>query len=108
MNKPIEWCPTTPDINKIPKNHPVIVSNNKRDIEVAHMSDCTVKQAYDAETLDMMDEDERNGVMVYERGTTSLSVYNTDELNIFSYWAYLPKSQLKGTPWEDSPFSVEG
>ena len=108
MKNTIEWCPTTPDINKTPMNHPLIVSNNKRDIEVAHISNCKVKDAYDAETLDMMDEDERNGVLVYERGTTSLSVYNTDELDIYSYWAYLPKSKLKGTPWEDSPFSVEG
>ena len=105
MKKPIEWCPTTPDVNKIPKNHPIIVSDDKRDKGIAHISNTRIKDAYEAEDIDMMDEDERNGVLVYENGATSLSADDPQDLVLYPYWAYLPKSKLKGTPWEDSPFS---
>ena len=98
--------PTTPDPLTMPKDHPVLVwDSGHKPADIA--DDVDVSRQLVVQHFRKVSTDEGwSGIYVTEDGRTTLT--DCKGLNYFAYWAYLPKSKLKGTPWEDSPFSVEG
>ena len=98
--------PTTPDPLTMPKDHPVYVWDSGRkpeDIE----DDADISRQLVVQHFRKVSTDEGwPGIYVTEDGRTTLT--DCKGLDYFAHWAYLPKSKLKGTSWEDSPFSVEG
>ena len=98
--------PTTPDPLTLPKDHPVLVwdsGHKPEDIE----DDADISRQLVVQHFRKVSTDEGwPGIYVTEDGRTTLT--DCKGLDYFAYWAYLPKSKLKGTLWEDSPFSVEG
>ena len=98
--------PTTPDPLTLPKDHPVLVWDSGRKPEDIEDDADISRQLYVQHFRKVSTDEGWPGICVTEDGRTTLTDCNG--LAYFAYWAYLPKSKLKGTPWEDSPFSVEG
>ncbi len=97
--------PTTPDPLTLPKDHPVLVWSGRKPEDIADDADIS-RQLFVQHFRKVSTDEGWPGIYVTEDGRTTLT--DCKGLEYFAYWAYLPKSKLKGTPWEDSPFSVEG
>ena len=98
--------PTTPDPLTMPVDHPILVWDSGRRLEdIADDADVS-REMYVQHFRKVATGEEYPGVYVTEDGRTKLT--DCKGIEYFEYWAYLPKSKLNGTPWEDSLFSAEG
>ena len=98
--------PTTPDPLTMPKDHPVLVLDYGRKPEDIEDDADISRQLYVQHFRKVSTDEGWPGIYVTEDGRTTLT--DCKGIEYFAYWAYLPKSKLKGTSWEDSPFSAEG